>query len=564
MSITSRLVRRAAGFGRAEDGTILIFTAIMLITMLVLAGMGLDIMKYETTRTNLQQTADRATLASASLSQQLDPEDVARDYFEKAGLADKLTMVRVTTAINARTVEVEARAETNPIFLDLIDRFEEATLQARAFSAAEQRITNLEIMLVLDVSGSMGSNSRLTNLQSAAREFVDTVFENDTENRISIGIVPFNGQVNLPENMQQLFNRQFDHGRANVNCFDLPAAVYSGMSLSSATPLPVTGDVDTFSPTSQSNSFVDPANTSETSGATPREANKWCPPRSVNQVVPPTRNATLLKNRISGLQAVGATSINAGFKWGLAMLDPAFRPQQQALVTAGLIPAHLNNRPYNYKQEDTLKIIVLMTDGEHFAEERLNNGYRTEMSPIYFGDSDNRYSIFHASQVDNSNSTRLCNSRPFWVPHLGQWQSRAWRGSSPSGSACYNPSTATTGATQQRWDQVWQRNRMQWVAWQLYARPFGGGQTRMDAQMNVFRARTPIETMDSQLDGLCDMARAEEVIVYGIAFEAPENGRTAIANCAMSPSHYFNADGLEIRSAFRAIASNISQLRLTQ
>lgn len=105
---------------------------------------------------------------------------------------------------------------------------------------------------------------------------------------------------------------------------------------------------------------------------------------------------------------------------------------------------------------------------------------------------------------------------------------------------------------------------MQWVAWQLYARPFGGGQTRMDAQMNVFRARTPIETMDSQLDGLCDMARAEEVIVYGIAFEAPENGRTAIANCAISPSHYFNADGLEIRSAFRAIASNISQLRLTQ
>lgn len=536
----------------------------MLITMLVLGGMGLDIMRYETTRTNLQQTADRATLASASLSQQLDPEKVARDYFAKAGLSDKLTLVRVTTAINARTVEVEARAETNPIFLDLIDGFDEDDMEARAFSVAEQRITNLEIMLVLDVSGSMASNSRLVNLQAAAREFVDTVFENDAENRISIGIVPFNGQVNLPEALQQLYNRQNDHGRTNVNCFDLPPSVYSGMSIAATTPLPVTGDVDTFTATSQTSSFVDPANTNASSGATPVETNKWCPPRSANQVVLPTRDATLLKNRISGLQAVGATSINAGMKWGLALMDPAFRPQQQAMIQAGQIPGHLAGRPYDYRQEDTLKLVVLMTDGEHFAEERLNPGYRTELSPIYFGNTDNRYSIFHASRVNSSTSTTLCNSRPFWVPHLGTWHSRAWRGVAPSSWNCYDPATATQGATQQRWDQVWQRNRMQWVSWQLFVRPFGGGSAMHTAQMDVFRTRTPVEDMDDQLAGLCNMARAQEVIVYGIAFEAPPNGVTAISNCAMSPSHYFNAQGLEIRSAFRAIASNISQLRLTQ
>ena len=33
-------------FGRAEDGTILLFSVVMLITMLVLGGMGLDIMRY--------------------------------------------------------------------------------------------------------------------------------------------------------------------------------------------------------------------------------------------------------------------------------------------------------------------------------------------------------------------------------------------------------------------------------------------------------------------------------------------------------------------------------------
>jgi hypothetical protein len=39
-------------------------------------------------RTSLQNTLDRATLAAASLSQQLDAEDVVTDYFDKAGLAD--------------------------------------------------------------------------------------------------------------------------------------------------------------------------------------------------------------------------------------------------------------------------------------------------------------------------------------------------------------------------------------------------------------------------------------------------------------------------------------------
>jgi hypothetical protein len=62
----------------------------------------------------------------------------------------------------------------------------------------------------------------------------------------------------------------------------------------------------------------------------------------------------------------------------------------------------------------------------------------------------------------------------------------------------------------------------------------------------------------------CTLAKNNGVIVYGIAFEAPANGQTQISGCATSPSHYFNATGLQIQSAFRAIASNISQLRLTQ
>ena len=70
--------------------------------------------------------------------------------------------------------------------------------------------------------------------------------------------------------------------------------------------------------------------------------------------------------------------------------------------------------------------------------------------------------------------------------------------------------------------------------------------------------------MDSQLQSICSLAKTNGVIVYGIAFEAPTNGQAQIRACSTSTAHYFNAAGLQISTAFNAIASNISQLRLTQ
>ncbi len=552
-------LNRGEQFLREEDGTILFFAAVMMILMLMLAGMGVDIMRFETTRTELQQTLDRATLASASMTQELDPEDVVRDYVAKAGLTDKLTTVEVTEGLNFRNVLAEAAADTNPIFMDLYNPNEVFEMEARGRSVAEQRITNVEISLVLDVSGSMASNSRLVNLKTAANEFIDTVLESDDDNRISIGIVPFNGQVNLPEVLQQQFNEIDDHGVTDVNCYDLPASVYGSSGMSTTLAMPVTAHADTFSSTSTSGYLA-----FNNSSATPNPANRWCPPSTVNTVLPPTNNAVRLHNKITNLTAVGATSINAGLKWGLALIDPSSRGIISNMVTAGLTPGHFNGRPFDYGDDEAMKIVVLMTDGEHFAEERVNPGFRTGQAPIWRANGDTNYSIFHASRVTSTSATTICNSRPFWVPHLGAWHSRPWNGTAPGGSACYSATATYTGVTRQTWQQVWANQRMTWVAWQLYARAFGSSTSVYTSTMDQMRTKTPIGSMDAQLQEICGLARGNNVIVYGISFEAPANGATQIEQCSSSRGHYFDANGLEIQSAFRSIASNISQLRLTQ
>lgn len=527
-------------FRRAEDGTLVVFALVLFVLMTMMGGLAIDLMKYEQTRTTLQNTLDRSTLAAASLTQTLEPVDVVHDYFDKAGMSEFLTGVTVNEGINFREVVADATADTQPYFLHMVgfDAFD-----APGHSGAEQRITNVEIVLVLDVSGSMLNNNRLVNLKSAANEFVATVLNSDVENRISIALVPFNGQVNLGPVLRAKYNATDNPNVTDVNCIDLPASVYSSFGMSRTLAMPMTAHADTFSSTNATNS---PVATNSTDYATPNAANRWCPPIAGNIVRLPSYSISDLQGYINGLSAIGATSINAGMKWGMALMDPGARPMFNEFITENRVSGDYAGRPYDFTDEDSMKIIVLMTDGDHFAEERVMDGYKSGLSPIYRSAGDGNYSIHHPT---------YSGTNKHYVPHRSEWRATPWTSNS-------------TAAVQLTWPEVWGSLRVSYVAWQLYARALGttsGARTTLyNTWVATFRGQTPTGTMDTQLQSACTLAKTNGVIVYGIAFEAPTNGASQISACASSSAHYFNATGLQISTAFRAIASNISQLRLTQ
>jgi Flp pilus assembly protein TadG len=577
--IAQTLAHRAARRFRSEDGNIATFSMILFSLMVMCGGLAVDLMRYEKMRTTMQNTLDRCTLAAAALSQMLDPETVCRDYVTKAGLMQFLTDVTVTEGLNFRMVEATALAQQPTVFSSLVglDHFE-----IPGASSAEQRIADIEIAMVLDVSGSMVlPATKLANLKTAAREFVNTVLTADEEDRTSIAIVPYNGQVNLGSALAGKFNISPQHNiRANMNCVDLPGSVYATNTLSQGLALPQTGYVDTFTPTNLTNVWNAATNTDQNNGATPLETNMWCPPNNgttvptnANIVRLPGNDISTLQAQINGLHGVGATSINAGMKWGMVLLDPANRTMFSQLIASGNISSDFTGRPFDYVEDGdrtstTLKVIVLMTDGENFAEDRLTTPFRSGTSPIWRATSDSNYSIYHDSKVVRTTATTICNSRPFWVPHLSVWHSRPWNGASPSSSTCYSTTASYTGATAQSWPQVWERQRMTWVAWQLYARALGVSNgtrgTAYNNALSAMRERTAIPDMNVQLQQVCDMARDRNVIVFGIAFETTLNGRAQIRNCATTTAQYYEASGINITTAFRSIAAQISQLRLTQ
>ncbi len=545
-------------FSKDESGAVLLFSLILFVLMIMIGGLAVDLMRYESTRTTLQNTLDRSTLAAAGLSQTLDAEAVVRDHVDKVGMTQDLTSVTVTQGLNFKTVNATALADTAPIFLHMIgiDSFD-----APAVATAEQRITNVEIALVLDVSGSM-QGTKIVNLKSAASEFVDTVLSSDGDDRISVALVPYNGQVNLGPTMAAQYNVTLPTGVANTQCVDLPSSVYSTTSMSDGLELPTTAYADSFSGTSQSTSYV------AASSSGPVLTNMWCPSSNANFVRPPNNDIGVLQGQINGLNAVGATSINAGMKWGLALLDPAARPMFEDLANDGTIPDAFDVRPFEYDDDEALKVIVLMTDGSHFAEERMKAAYKDGMSQIYKG-TDNYYSIKHTTGRPTAAGTNQ-----FFVPHLctstncrnGTNTAEAWK------------SSAHSSGVQMAWTTVWKELRVSYVAWQLYARALGISSTTRtntyNTWMSNFRTQTPTGDMDSQLQSICGQAKTKKnVVIYGIAFDAPTAGAQQIKMCTTgydpaypndTNAYYFAASPTNIRTAFRAIATNISQLRLTQ
>ncbi len=84
-----------------------------------------------------------------------------------------LKTVEVQEGFNYRQVDIKTEINVPTHFFNMVGI---PMLAAPANAIAQEAIGNVEIALVLDVSGSMGSYNRLTNLKSASEDFIDTVF----------------------------------------------------------------------------------------------------------------------------------------------------------------------------------------------------------------------------------------------------------------------------------------------------------------------------------------------------------------------------------------------------
>ncbi len=546
-------VQRLANVRRNEDGSILIFSLFLFVVMLLVSGLAVDFMRTETKRVQIQSTLDRAILAAASMEQSLDAETVVRDYFDRAELSEYLQDVKVTETDHSKTVTALASAQVSPFFLNMLG-FE--TLPANAAGQAQEGFTDIEVSLILDVSGSMGwtssvsGNKKIEDLKDAAQEFVYRVMCNPDAanvfadactiepNTVSVNLIMYNEQVLVGETLLSMFKVTNEHTFSS--CVDFENDDFTKTEIDPNAELQRAGHIDAFSRWYKGFYGWEASYQA-------KEYWRSCRVDANNEIMPLEEDWQELYDRIELLSAGGYTSIEMGMKWGTALLDPEFRPVTAQLVSrdvSGLgapsVVSEFSNRPANFGNGGVEKFIVVMTDGENTVSYALQDEYRSGPSEFWVGGttgpgdplesfpgSGEVISVFRKSQQNYIN--------PF--------------------TGAITPNAVGVNPRQLDFVELWER----------YGTDFYNNSVNNNQAHNWLPNpvnETNGANKNSNLVHICEQARDEAITIYTLGFETTTASTAVMKKCASSHAHHFDVDGNSIDDAFAAIARDIQKLRL--
>lgn len=539
LSVAQRLKFRASSFGSDETGTMIIFGLFIFVIMLVAGGMAVDFMRFERERARVQYTLDRAILAAGALSQPLDPIAVVQDYFEKSDLPNHKVHVVPDSGINFKTVDAEAQTVMNTFFINLLGT---ESMTATASGGSEERRRKIELSLVLDVSGSMSSDSasggtKLAELKAAAKEFLDTILTDDTQDKVSVSIIPYNMQVNVGEEVLDRLNVSSEHDYSH--CVDFENSDFYSVELGTQ-ELQRTGHFDPFYHT------IDHPNYSSDNDDTRLF---MCPMSDASEIMLFSQNKQDLKDKIDDLTAGGNTSIDIGMKWGAYFLDRTANSLVSALPSSLGIDNVFDDRPAPYSDTDTLKIMVVMTDGINTTQYELDDDYASGNSPLFLHNTGNDNDWISMYNSSYSSSYRWFRTRDY--------------GSNRSHSS----ERRSNHTDRQTWQDVWNIMGVKYYAYYQRYRQFNNANHYYGFIDDALNEVTGSQK-DSRLLDVCSAARTKDMVVYTIGFEVTNHSAGVMNKCAggtddEQSANFFRVTGNGISDAFNSIAKTIQQLKLT-
>ena len=293
-----------------------------------------------------------------------------RAYLEAAiaehrGVIESLVVtVTPNIALNAR--EVHAWAEVSvPTTLLGVAGIEKLSMRREA--EATEQVQNIEVSLLLDISGSM-KGDKIDALREASAEFIDTVFAADVADLTSFTIVPYGGQTRVGEPLYSLID---------------PAAGVDADAWNGCVELPE-DDITSVHLTAGGYEPVPHFHTYHT-----HRIEFWCPGADDTEVQWISGDKDALKAQVLTFDdpsLVDGTGTGIAVGWAVRALDPSWR---------GRLPGDFSDRPVDFDQEGTLKVLIVMTDGAVTPQFRPPDDFpedydREDGWPPYYLDRDDR------------------------------------------------------------------------------------------------------------------------------------------------------------------------------
>jgi Flp pilus assembly protein TadG len=411
----ARFFRTARRFRREETGAVLILFLLLFVPLIMVIAVGIDLGEALIVKRQLSGGVDAAALAIGTDADQEDQDQleakalsfVKAHYPENSigALKGTPTVLRQDVGGGRTEVSVSATAEipTNFIKIGGID-----TLTVVASSKVLRQDNKLEVVMVLDNSGSM-AGSKLAALKSAANTLVDILFGSDTvSDRVKIGLVPFTAAVNVnvpsttawldrttPAPLNSLlFTPVGTSGFAVLNAMAGGIAQnWRGCVRSRYDPLNDTLDTtdtppDPADPKTLFSAYFNPFRAGALpqalglyQGASSNSQNTNCPVAPVQAM---TNVKSSINTAISAMTADGSTNIPEGLAWGWRLISPG-EPFTQGAP---------------YSDEATIKAIILLTDGENNVAGNFSS----------YGPANNPQLLGNPNGALNSRTSTVCSN----------------------------------------------------------------------------------------------------------------------------------------------------------
>lgn len=494
------------------SGNVIMLTALLLPVLLVFAGVAIDTQYTITQKARVQQAMDSAILAGTLARQkgatQQDVQTEVRAYF--TGLVSEEDNGLVCEPVDILFSEVDQgisgsiRCEQETKLVRLIGMNE---MPFNASSVSSYSIGDVDISFVFDVSGSMNNESRLSLLKVAAHDAIDILLPPDSssDGSVRLAIATYNNSVN--------------------------AGPYAALATEQAfvTPASTSADAENHQALYLRQHLIDPSSDEryfyyEEPGECidwgRRNCREYAQDLRVRYFKDVSTPATCVHERI-GAQA--ATDI---------------APGPNAYLIAG-------NPEWDFDDSSRKK----------------ERGF----DEVDSGDADESDGAFDLSYAEcqSSEPVPLTDNRSVLKTHVDSLVAGG----------------GTAGHIGLSWG--WYLVSPNWAnVWPVDSAPLAyDDRAAMKAVILMtdgdFNSEHPAAADDSfgQAMNLCDQmkATATNLTIYTVGFQVPDtvqrtgDGRTILQYCATDPEKAFDAaNGDELKAAYRAIAQDITELRIKQ
>ena len=410
-----RATRFLGLFSADRNGVTAILFGIMLIPLMLGVGLAVDYSRALRVKQHLGRALDSAALAIGSWHDLDDAQltQKAQDYFAANYDAQALgTPSPLNVNIQDKMITISATSTVDMVFMQLAG-FSQVSVGALSEITLNEK--KIELIMVLDNTGSMGWNGKLTSLKNASNALLDVLIPDNgagVSQDVKIGLVPFAAAVNIGSDklgsgwidvaaQSSIAGEDFQPGTNVLDLYgQIQNAAWNGCVRARPEPfdtqdaVPAGGDTlwpPYFAPDepdfySYYNRYASDSgysggiynfdarqrytgkyNTLTISGTSdgPDFNCRTAP------VTPLSNTRATIAAAINQMVATGNTVIPAGLAWGWRLISP------EAPFTEGVA----------YDDSDTIKAVMLLTDGQNSVGGGLGTHNRSQYNAYGFAAS---------------------------------------------------------------------------------------------------------------------------------------------------------------------------------